>query len=481
MNYFKGQTKRFDTNRNERGITLVALIITIIILIILAAVTINALTHDGLADLAVKASQDYQREQTNEMEKLNEIDNMVKETLKNIEDGTVIPPAPDAPGVESVTLTVDGTPNGSIAKVIATVQPENAGVVSYKFEYKLSTEADYKLGQEINSSNKSCSYTYMDLTQLVVNNLKVTVTDHKGNNKEAIIEVTPDVAEPMNPTIDTTYGGLEVAYIPKAGQTYNVASTYSGYSSNQSWSTSDYTGTWSVWGTDDNYIYIISTTGTSKTLYLQGALGYNNGVTLLDTLCDTIFTDKTTYPGSAAQNLKLEQVLAVKASSISNNYASTYGTQPYTYEYTYPYTWNAYEKTEANSTTNRSTAYPLTTNTTTTSQTYSPYFTLWHNTTMKTSTAWINSNYYTLVLLTGEPQSYWLSSRFVQPSTSWVCNFGMHYIMGGGVYEHALYWRDHFGTDCQSYTPLAIRPIVSFPRSMYELDTSTTPAKIVKK
>ena len=66
MNYFKGQTKRFDTNKNERGITLVALIITIIILIILAAVTINALTHDGLADMAIKGAQDYDKAQQNE-------------------------------------------------------------------------------------------------------------------------------------------------------------------------------------------------------------------------------------------------------------------------------------------------------------------------------------------------------------------------------------------------------------------------------
>ena len=45
-------TKQINKIKNEHGITLVALIITIIILIILAAVTINALTHDDLAEMA---------------------------------------------------------------------------------------------------------------------------------------------------------------------------------------------------------------------------------------------------------------------------------------------------------------------------------------------------------------------------------------------------------------------------------------------
>ena len=57
MKLFKGQTKR-PNRASENAITLVALIITIIILIILAAVTINSLTHDGLADMAIKGAED---------------------------------------------------------------------------------------------------------------------------------------------------------------------------------------------------------------------------------------------------------------------------------------------------------------------------------------------------------------------------------------------------------------------------------------
>ena len=83
MKNLTGQTKRLNRSKNENAITLVALIITIIILIILAAVTINSLTHEGLADMAIKGAQDYDKAQQDEMNMLNDIDAMVKETLKN--------------------------------------------------------------------------------------------------------------------------------------------------------------------------------------------------------------------------------------------------------------------------------------------------------------------------------------------------------------------------------------------------------------
>lgn len=77
-------------------ITLVALIITIIILIILAAVAINSLTHDGLADMAIESTQKYDSAQTTEMNMLNEIDTIVKETVKNLESGAGVS-KPDVP------------------------------------------------------------------------------------------------------------------------------------------------------------------------------------------------------------------------------------------------------------------------------------------------------------------------------------------------------------------------------------------------
>lgn len=67
--------------KSEKGITLIALIITIIVLIILAAVTIKILTHDGLAQLAAKAGESYQKSQDDEMGMLNEVEYNIKAGL----------------------------------------------------------------------------------------------------------------------------------------------------------------------------------------------------------------------------------------------------------------------------------------------------------------------------------------------------------------------------------------------------------------
>ena len=49
------------TNNNEKGITLIALIITIIILVILAAVSVRAIYNMGIVNYAVNGTQDYAR------------------------------------------------------------------------------------------------------------------------------------------------------------------------------------------------------------------------------------------------------------------------------------------------------------------------------------------------------------------------------------------------------------------------------------
>ena len=42
---------------------------------------------------------------------------------------------------------------------------------------------------------------------------------------------------------------------------------------------------------DDGSVELISATPTSKTVYLKGALGYNNGVYILNNLCKTQYSN----------------------------------------------------------------------------------------------------------------------------------------------------------------------------------------------
>lgn len=66
-------------NYNERGITLIALIITIIILVILAAVSIRAVYEMGIVGYAINGTQQY-------AEKAKEENQMLDETGRRIED-----------------------------------------------------------------------------------------------------------------------------------------------------------------------------------------------------------------------------------------------------------------------------------------------------------------------------------------------------------------------------------------------------------
>ncbi len=63
--------------REEKGITLVALIITIIVLIILAAVTIIAVQDSNLVNRTINAAQDYARNQEWENGYMSSVDSKV--------------------------------------------------------------------------------------------------------------------------------------------------------------------------------------------------------------------------------------------------------------------------------------------------------------------------------------------------------------------------------------------------------------------
>lgn len=70
--------------REEKGITLVALIITIIILVILAAVTIITLQQSKMLEYAVTGTQNYQNAQIFEEGVIKGFENTLSDTLSNI-------------------------------------------------------------------------------------------------------------------------------------------------------------------------------------------------------------------------------------------------------------------------------------------------------------------------------------------------------------------------------------------------------------
>jgi competence protein ComGC len=79
-----GANKNLTHTKMEKGITLVALIITIVILLILAVVSINAIQNDGILEYAENAKFSYAQSQANEQILLDSYISKIEENM-NIE------------------------------------------------------------------------------------------------------------------------------------------------------------------------------------------------------------------------------------------------------------------------------------------------------------------------------------------------------------------------------------------------------------
>lgn len=88
----------------------------------------------------------------------------------------------------------------------------------------------------------------------------------------------------------------------------------------------------------------------------------------MDNICNQVFTDKITYPDCQGQNLKVEQLHAVRPNSV--HITTSDGSKPYSYTFKYPYVWVEHERSDTSKNqgaldwrNNRSKAYGLTTKT----------------------------------------------------------------------------------------------------------------------
>ena len=81
-------------NKQEKGITLIALVVTIVVLLILAGVSISlVLNNNGVISKAKDAKNQYAEAQTNDEKQLSETSDWIEETVTNVKkiEGVVIP------------------------------------------------------------------------------------------------------------------------------------------------------------------------------------------------------------------------------------------------------------------------------------------------------------------------------------------------------------------------------------------------------
>ena len=121
------------TSKREKGITLIALIVTIIVLLILAGVTINlAVNNQGIFNKAKTATRAYKNASENEQTELNEIDKEIESYLPGVR-------YKDAKG-ETQTLTKE-TPVGTKIGTTANISGKD-GVTGVSLDWYLFDVSD---------------------------------------------------------------------------------------------------------------------------------------------------------------------------------------------------------------------------------------------------------------------------------------------------------------------------------------------------
>ena len=125
------QAKEEKIIKSQKGITLIALVITIIILLILAGVTLNtAIGENGLFKRAKLATEKYQEAEVNETASLAQFEKEIKNAYIDYNDYV---------GYEVTGYTPTGKQEGSEFKITA----ENSGIDNTVAGFTTSTDQEF--------------------------------------------------------------------------------------------------------------------------------------------------------------------------------------------------------------------------------------------------------------------------------------------------------------------------------------------------
>ena len=188
--YRKGKSK------NQRGITLVALVVTIVILIILASVTINAVLGDGglikQAEKAKDIAENSISKESGDMNRLaQEYANMMAEDNN--------PPSPEDKTPPTVDIVVGEITETSIA-VTVNAKDDSGEISSYK----------YYINEVEKMTLSTNTYKFEGLTAGTEYTIKVEVFDKANNKGEKSITATTKTASiPTTSSYVGYYADLE--------------------------------------------------------------------------------------------------------------------------------------------------------------------------------------------------------------------------------------------------------------------------------
>ena len=234
-------------NMKEKGITLIALVITIIVLLILAGVTIATLTGDN--GILTKATEAKDKTEEGEEE-------------------------------EKVKLSVAG----ALAK-------DNGGEIKERY---IDEELASQFGEKGTDYNLEGSGPF---TVTIIKSGRSYLIDKEGTIGEAVKREGIEVGDYVNYVPDANAEGYT---------TDKLSESITGSTDNTNAITQDDLK-WRILNIDaSGRVDLISDIPTSQYVYFQGARGYNNGVYVINDICKSLYSNSSL--GITARNIELKDI-----------------------------------------------------------------------------------------------------------------------------------------------------------------------------
>ena len=285
-------------NKEGKGITLIALIITIIVMLILATVTINMAMNGGLFGQAQKTGELTDIEHTKEQIQMAVIAVTMKKG-KSLTEGEV-----------NAILATYTSPSG-----IATIAGDKITFSSPLYtkkgnEFTLDDMTIFGVG----STGSSSETTMASLVDMSI----------EQDNEEKPIKVGDYVLYKPATVVLTNSSGIIEDLTDYSGNTSTAA--YNKIDSINA-ITQELGLQWRVLDVKGGQVRLISAVPTTSIVRLEGAKGYNNAVKLLDEYCSTLYSKSGV---GIAQSLKIEDIEEhLIPSALSTVHLSPYKTYPY--------------------------------------------------------------------------------------------------------------------------------------------------------
>jgi len=417
------KSQKGKTIKKEKGITLVALIVTIIVLLILAGISIAMLTgNNGILTQATNAEKETGIAKEKEIISLAVSDAQIKDD-----------------GYEKLNKTnLQEAINKYTENLDTKVMDNNDGSFTVLFN---STNRMYKIDNNGNISEES---TETLLGQVKSGKIKLG----------SYIEYLPETTD-LN---STNFSKLIEDLKNYSGDLNNENQTL-----NQELSLK-----WKILDVNDNKIRLISDKPTTYKISLYGQLGYNNGVYLLDEACKVLYNN-TTYANSV-ENLKIEDIQKHLKYDYTQNETVQSGNNSVKYGEIRTYTGNKYfpnifryeengkidDKQASNVWNNSSQNMLLNEKVEEAKKSITAKHMHWYK--QMEEEDFEDKVYYELFINNGEGvyNTYLLSSRCLYLSNETVA-FNIYKISKGNVDSHSFYSSKNISEG----TPIAFRPVIT--------------------